>query len=70
MSDEALDKIAKQISLARKKKQLTQVEVAKKAGMSVSHYAQVERGEKNPSATMLQKIIDALGVTSKDILGS
>jgi transcriptional regulator with XRE-family HTH domain len=60
---------AARLRKARKAKQLTQVEVASKADVSISYYAQVERGEINPTASKLLSIIEALGVGSKDILG-
>lgn len=60
---------AKRIRSARNSKHLTQAQVAKKVGISTNYYAQVERAEKNPASTLLYKIIDALGVASKDILG-
>jgi transcriptional regulator with XRE-family HTH domain len=60
---------ANRIREARRAKNLTQVEVAKKAGISQNHYAQIERGEKNPTTSNFLKIIDAIGVTSADILG-
>ncbi len=69
MTDGSIAKIAKRILAARKDKHLTQKEMAKKAKVSISYYAQVERGEINPSASKLLQIIDALGVSSKEILG-
>lgn len=54
---------------ARNAKKLTQVAVAKKAGISETHYAQIERGEKDPTTSVFTDIIDVLGVSSKDILG-
>lgn len=68
--DKALvKKIAARLRKARKDADLTQVEVAEKAGISINHYAQIERGEVNPSASKLLQIISVLGVSSKDILG-
>lgn len=66
--DKALvKKIAARLKRARKAANLTQVEVAEKAGISINHYAQIERGEVNPSASKLIQIVHALGVSSKDI---
>lgn len=67
--DDIAKKIAKRLLSARKSKHLTQEEVAKKAGVSVNYYAQVERGEINPSTSNFLAIIKALGVSSADILG-
>lgn len=60
---------ASRLRKARLAKGLTQADVAKKAGISENHYAQIERGEKNPSITTFENIIDAIGVSSKEILG-
>lgn len=69
MTDASIKKTANRILAARKAKNLTQEAMAKKAGVSISYYAQVERGEINPTTSKLLQIIDALGVSSKDILG-
>ena len=63
MTDESVKRTANRIREARRAKNLTQVEVAKKAGISQNHYAQIERGEKNPTTSNFLKIIDAIGVT-------
>lgn len=65
----SIEKNAARLRKARRSKSLTQVEAAEKAGVSISYYAQVERGEINPTATKLLRIINALGITSKDVLG-
>jgi len=65
----SIERNASRIRKARLAKSLTQADVAKKAGISENHYAQIERAEKNPSVTTFESIISALGVSSKDILG-
>ena len=69
MTDESVKRTAKKLRAARRAKHLTQAGVAKKAGISTTHYAQVERAEKNPTTSVFLKIIDAIGVKSPDILG-
>jgi len=71
MADEniLIQRIATRLRGARQTKQLTQVEAAKKAGISETYYAQIERAEKNPSITVFLNIISALDISSKDILG-
>lgn len=69
MTDDSVKKTAARIQAVRRSKHVTQEAVAKKAGVSISYYAQVERGEINPTASKLLQIINALGVESKDILG-
>jgi len=65
----SIERTAARLRKARLAKQLTQVEVAKKAGISENHYAQIERGEKNPTLSTFSNIIKAIGVSSTEILG-
>jgi transcriptional regulator with XRE-family HTH domain len=65
----SIERNASRLRKARLANGLTQADVAKKAGISENHYAQIERGEKNPSVTTFENIIDAIGVSSKEILG-
>ena len=65
----SIESIAANIRKARQASGLTQAEVAKKAEVSENHYAQIERGEKNPTLSTFIRIIDAIGVSSTDILG-
>ena len=60
--------IGKNLQSIRKGKDLTQAEVAKRAGTTVNHYAKIERGEVVPSLKTLERIIKALGVNSSDVL--
>ena len=69
MTDASVKKTAARIQAARHEKHVTQEAVATKAGVSISYYAQVERGIINPTTSKLLQIIEALGVESKDILG-
>lgn len=71
MSDDksSIERTAARLRKARLAKKLTQSQVAKKAGVSDNHYAQIERGEKNPTTSTFSNIIDAIGVSSVDILG-
>lgn len=64
-----IERIASRLRKARHAKQRTQAELAQKAGISETYYAQIERAKKNPSITVFLGIIEALGVSSKDILG-
>ncbi|OGK56318.1 hypothetical protein A3J15_02605 [Candidatus Roizmanbacteria bacterium RIFCSPLOWO2_02_FULL_38_10] len=60
--------IVAKIKAARLDKNLTQEELAKKAGINANFYAKVERGKAKPSGVTLTKIIKALGLKSTDIL--
>ena len=50
------------ISYMRKKRDLTQAELAKKSKLSQSTIAQIESGRKDPSVETLQKLADALDI--------
>lgn len=52
----------------RKRKGLTQAEVAEKAGLSDRTYADIERGTANMRTETLLKICDALSITPDEIL--
>lgn len=63
MDDKELKKrLGQQLRKYRKLKQLTIEEVAEKAGISDKHLGRIERGEKDPSATMLIKLTQVLNV--------
>lgn len=66
---ESIERVAGNLRKTRQAKQLTQAEVAKRAGISETYYAQIERGEKNPATSIFLSIIEALDVPSADILG-
>jgi transcriptional regulator with XRE-family HTH domain len=63
-----IERTAARLRKARQESGLTQVEVAKKAEISENHYAQIERAEKNPTASTLLNIIRAIGVSAAQIL--
>jgi transcriptional regulator with XRE-family HTH domain len=71
MSDDkpSIERTAKRLRKARRDKHLTQVEVAKKAGISETYYVQIEGAQKNPTTSIFKKIIKAIGVNSEEILG-
>ncbi len=61
-------KIGKNLKRIRKEKQITQVQLAQKAGISSNYYARIERDEENPSLEVLKEISKALKVKSSEIL--
>lgn len=67
-----IDKTSKEVAANMKKirlhKGLTQLEVAKKAGINSNYYAKIERGKLKPSVAKFEKIVKALEVKSSDIL--
>jgi len=61
------ENVGKNIKRIREKANLTQAEVAKKAGINVNYFAVIERGEVTTSSEKLTKIAVALGVSVADI---
>lgn len=60
--------IGSNLKRIREKKELTQVEVAERAGINPQYYPRIERGEINITIDKLYKIIKALRIRSSDIL--
>lgn len=60
--------IGNALQAARARKDLTQAEVARRAGTNTNYYAKLERGEAVPSLMMLEKIVKALKTDSSDVL--
>lgn len=61
-SEEVKKKIGSKLKEAREKANLTQEELAKKAGLSTNYYACVERGEESISNIRLAKLEEVLDV--------
>ncbi len=68
VNDKTQQEIGRKLREVRERKSLLQEEVAKTAGISSSYYARIERGEENPSTTVLENICKALKIKSSDIL--
>ena len=60
--------IGKKIKEAREALNLTQNDLAAKAGVNVNYFAMIERGEVNFSFDKLLRIIKALKIKSSQIL--
>jgi transcriptional regulator with XRE-family HTH domain len=54
----------------RENKAVTQEAVAHAAGLTVSTYARIERGEADPRWTTVMRIADALGVTASELVSA
>lgn len=54
--------IGNQIRTAREKLGMTQAEVAEAASVNISYYAEIERGEVNPSLAKLQSIMNVVKI--------
>mgnify|MGYP002480333027 CR=1 FL=1 len=60
--------VGKKIKEAREAQNLTQNDLAAKAGVNVNYFAMIERGEVNFSFDKLLRIIKALKIKSSQIL--
>lgn len=60
--------IGKKLREIRERKGKSQKEVADDIGIDISYYAGIERGEKNPTFSVLEQICKVLGVRSSEIL--
>lgn len=64
MSQKTIGKIFKE---ARKKKGLTQTEVADKSGVHINTYARVEREDQEPTFSTVKRVAKVLGLKLEDI---
>ena len=60
--------IGKKLKEIREQRKLSQEEVAKTTGISITYYAGIERGEENPTIAVIESICKALRVQSSEIL--
>lgn len=62
------EEFGKNLREIREQNKLSQEEVAKAIGISVTYYAGIERGEENPTFAVIRHICKALKVKSSDVL--
>jgi len=58
----------KNLRTVREGKGLSQEETAKLSNISTTHYAGIERGEENPTFSVIENICKALKVKSSEVL--
>lgn len=58
----------KKLKEIRERRNMSQEEVAETAGISVTYYAGIERGEENPTYAVLESLCGALKIKSSEIL--
>ncbi len=58
----------KNLRTIREEKSLSQEEVAKLSKISTTHYAGIERGEENPTFSVIESICKALQIKSSEVL--
>jgi transcriptional regulator with XRE-family HTH domain len=61
-------KLGETIREIRKQRQITQEELAYRAQLDYSYINQIENGKRNPSMHAVQRIAQALGVQTKDLI--
>lgn len=61
-------KVGKKMRRIRKERNLSQEDVAGRAGMHVTTYGRIERGESNPPLQTLEKIAKALRTSLSDFI--
>lgn len=64
----SIESIGENIRLLRNKRDLSQEQLALNAGVNTSYIGQIERGEKNPTIKILEKISSALKIDLIDLL--
>ncbi len=67
LSSKQLIQIGKSMRKIRENRDRTQEEVAAEAGIEMSYYSKIERGEANPSLEIMYAIVKALHVNSSEI---
>ena len=63
-----LVEFGKKLKEIRVKIDMTQAEVATKAGITINYYARIERGEENPSFEVIKGLTYALKIRSSELL--
>lgn len=66
-SEKSLVALGKRLKTAREVAGLSQVKLAKMAGLGANYYSTVERGERNISFEKLQKVLKVLNIKTLDI---
>lgn len=61
-------KIGAKIAALRKDRNMTQEQLAEKIGVTVQHLGAIERGKANTTLNRLDRIADALGCSSYDLI--
>lgn len=68
MADQLSKYIGEHLYAIRVKRNLTQAEVASRAGTKTNYYSKLERGLVSPSLKLLQRLVQVLDTRFKDLL--
>lgn len=63
-----LNRFGDKVRLLRKEKNLSQEELAEKAGLHRTYIGMIERAEKNITLINIEKIADALEISTSELL--
>jgi transcriptional regulator with XRE-family HTH domain len=64
---DVLAQLGKRVAYLRKERHLTELELALKANMAKSYLSDLERGQRNPTVKVLNRLAMALGVTIEEL---
>ena len=62
-----IERLGRRVRELRKRKRLTQAELAEKAGIDPKYIGQIERGETNPTVRLLANIAQALDISLAEL---
>jgi len=62
-----VERLGRRVRELRKRKRLTQTELAEKAGIDPKYIGQIERGETNPTVRLLANIAQALDISLAEL---
>ena len=68
MSRQELVRLGQIIRNKREQKNLTQIELASKAGVDRNYIGMLERGERNPSFLSLQKVAKGVDISVEELI--
>ena len=68
MNKQILKRFGKRVQALREKKDWTQEELGRKAGLHRTYIGSIERGERNVSLLNVDKIAEALDISAKDLV--
>lgn len=64
---DVLAQLGKRVAYLRKERHLTELELSLKANMAKSYLSDLERGKRNPTVKVLERVAIALGVTIEEL---
>jgi transcriptional regulator with XRE-family HTH domain len=64
---DVLAQLGKRVSYLRKERHLSQLALALESGLSKSYISDLERGERNPTVKVLDRLAQGLGVTLEEL---